>query len=385
MVDLREAVQALQRIDWDFPRSGTSARSIHTTHWFPGNFIPQIPAALIQILSEPGEIVFDPFAGSGTTGIEAWRLGRRSIMSDRLSPCLLIMRGKIELARGVPSNELAEILDRTTWEHECRSELIGRNGEGGSELLHEWFSASTLAQLRYLWQLVERSSLAARPALTLLFSDVLFASASSGNSLTATGGRRRHHWGWVADNVLPKERLDHKVIDGFRDRLVFLRTIDQIPEGPAPLLLRQDARQSSLRAGCVDLVVTSPPYVGVIDYAHANRLLYIWMNWPLREERNTEIGARSKRFRRTSVQEYLADMAACWAQIAHVLRPGGFCAIVIGESRKFPGAVAATTGSLEDHLRLVWGPAHRIPSRRRVSDRSASEATEQVLVYQKPW
>lgn len=50
-----------------------------------GNFIPQIPNQLIQRFTKKEEIVLDPFVGSGTTLIEARRLGRNSIGID-ISP-----------------------------------------------------------------------------------------------------------------------------------------------------------------------------------------------------------------------------------------------------------------------------------------------------------
>src|SRR3546814_9534370 len=68
---VNEDVARLNRLNWDFPQAGTAQGSIHKFHWFPGNFIPQIPAALIEILSAPGDPVLDPFGGSGTTSIEA--------------------------------------------------------------------------------------------------------------------------------------------------------------------------------------------------------------------------------------------------------------------------------------------------------------------------
>jgi DNA modification methylase len=55
----------------DRDRSGLDER-MHTT---------QKPVALMEALiadfTEPGELVLDPFAGSGTTGVAALRLGRR--------------------------------------------------------------------------------------------------------------------------------------------------------------------------------------------------------------------------------------------------------------------------------------------------------------------
>ena len=384
MADLAGIVARLERIDWDFPGTGTSSRSVHTSHWFPGNFISQIPAALIQILSQPGDLVVDPFGGSGTTGIEAWRLGRRASISDRLSSCVLIMQGKVAVAKGaISTSDLNRLLNLLAWEHECRSDLPGHNGEGSSPTLEQWFSSSTLSQLRHLWRLIECEKGDLRAALTLIFSDLLFACASSAGARTASGGLRRHHWGWVADNVRPKTLVDHAAVAGFRDRLLAVSNLEVFGEGE-PAIGQHDARSLPNDAASVDLVVTSPPYVGVIDYTHANRLLYDWMGWSMAEERADEIGARYKRERRGLIDQYLAEMAACWEEVGRVLKPGGFCAVVIGESRKFPGAVDSTMDQLGRTLDLVWGPISRNPTRRRVSDREATPTTERLLVFRKP-
>ena len=53
--------------------SGAHAGNYH------GNFVPQIPRQLIQRYTQRGEIVLDPFLGSGTTLIEARRLERKVI------------------------------------------------------------------------------------------------------------------------------------------------------------------------------------------------------------------------------------------------------------------------------------------------------------------
>ncbi|MEM2025311.1 MAG: DNA methyltransferase [Desulfurococcaceae archaeon] len=64
---------------WSFPRRGSWA-----THRgdYRGNWAPQIPRALIEKYSRPGEVVLDPMVGSGTTCVEARLLGRNCIGVD---------------------------------------------------------------------------------------------------------------------------------------------------------------------------------------------------------------------------------------------------------------------------------------------------------------
>lgn len=389
MLALDSVIQSLNRVNWDFPRSGTDSGSVHGIHWFPGNFISQIPAFLIQILSTPGQTVLDPFGGSGTTAIEALKLGRDAVSIDRVTACDFLTRRKIS-AFLHPLSSIAKdrVLKATDWSLEFTTAGNGRSGEGSDTRLNEWYSPRTLAQLRFLWKLVESFDGSDRLILELVFSDLLFASASTGGSKTATGKLRRHHWGWVADNVRPRTLIDHEAISGFIARVTSLPnqlTLSTTSAANATAL-QEDARNLSLTDRSVDLVITSPPYVGVIDYVRANRMLYLWMGWPFDEDREAEIGARFKRQRtRQRVEaEYISAMDQCWSEFDRVLKPGGYCAIVIGESRAFPGVYARALADMGKRLDLVWGPTPRTPSRRRVADRAAQDAVEVVAVFRKP-
>ena len=52
---------------------------------YHGNFIPQIPRQMLRRFTKAGDAVLDPFVGSGTTAIEAARLGRGCVGVE-LSP-----------------------------------------------------------------------------------------------------------------------------------------------------------------------------------------------------------------------------------------------------------------------------------------------------------
>jgi len=308
-----------------------------------------------------------------------------------MSACVLIASAKLAMIAGALDRGVRhELLNRLTFDHECRSDQIGPRGEGGSLELNAWFAPDTLAQLRYIWSLIQQQgSPATLKVLSALFSDVLFDCAAPGIALTRTGGRRRHHWGWVADNVHPRALAEHDAIDRFRQRLIVLDEPElglagfANPGPSASLVSQQDARNMALADNAVDLIVTSPPYVGVIDYTRANRLLYTWMGWSIADERRDEIGARFRRRRHSAIDEYLADMRCARDEIHRVLRAGAFCAVVLGESKSFPGTAARVFGNFGELMPIVWGPIPRHPSRRRVSDQAARDPVESVCVFRK--
>ena len=377
---------SLDRVDWNFPGAGTTANTVHSGRFFPGNFIPQIPAALISVLSTPGDVVLDPFSGSGTTGVEALALGRDAICSDRISSSVRISAAKIKAFREPPSEKAKQdFISAFAWQHLCETDELGLHGEGGASELSRWIAPGTLARLRYIWKKIERCEGGLRALAELVFGDVLFAAASPGQSVTATGKQRKHHWGWIADNVLPKALVEHDPIELFLRKLLSFPTQTLRPrsEGCSALVIQQDARTLSLPASSVNLVVTSPPYIGMIDYVRANRILYLWHGWPMGDDQPAEIGARYRRFRHAAEDEYRADMQCCWSEIHRVLRTDGYLAVVIGESRKFVGTVDRTLADLSELMTPVWGPTERVPTRRRVSERGARDPSEFVSVYQK--
>lgn len=61
---------------WIIPQRDNSGA--HDGHYH-GNFVPQIPHQLLSRFTKKGDFVLDPFAGSGTTLIEAQRMERNSI------------------------------------------------------------------------------------------------------------------------------------------------------------------------------------------------------------------------------------------------------------------------------------------------------------------
>ena len=57
-------------------KKGEERAEMHSFHRYYGKLIPAIPATFIEEFSKENDLVFDPFTGSGTTGVESLRLNR---------------------------------------------------------------------------------------------------------------------------------------------------------------------------------------------------------------------------------------------------------------------------------------------------------------------
>lgn len=91
---------------------GGRARSDSHKAWYWGNFVPQIPFQLISRYTSPQDWVLDPFCGSGTTIVEARKLGRNSL--------------GIELNRAV-YEKTSEIISELDCEKESRAMIVNCN------------------------------------------------------------------------------------------------------------------------------------------------------------------------------------------------------------------------------------------------------------------
>jgi hypothetical protein len=374
----------LNKVDWDFPSAQTNLHSLHRLHWFPGNFIPQIPSFLIQILSDKGDLILDPFCGSGTTGVEAILLERTAYQSDASRSSIHITSGKHTILTLPLLKDHIETFTNHLLLDFVQKEQIAFKSSNPE--LKRWFHQETLVQLEYIWGICGTIPPIARPIFEMLFTDILFTCSGVPGALTRTGKQRRHHWGWIADNVIPKQTHPHNALAYFRDKLEHLgQLLTYVPyrDNVNHAVAQGDCRRVCLSDSSVDLIVTSPPYLGMIDYTLANRLSYMWMNWPLEPDRASEIGSRRSRFKKTVVSDYLDAMEQCFYEMARVLKIGKYCAIVIGTSRKFPDALALLNRRIPPSLKLVWGPTARTPIYRRVSERNGAAPVEYIYIYQK--
>jgi hypothetical protein len=79
--------------DWDYAQADTKTET-HCFHPYPAMMIPQVARRLIKMYAKKGDIVLDPFCGSGTVLVEAQMAGMNSYGVDINPLALLIARAK---------------------------------------------------------------------------------------------------------------------------------------------------------------------------------------------------------------------------------------------------------------------------------------------------
>lgn len=320
----------LHELDWDFP--GDRCASLFSgAHWYPARFVAQIPASLLGLLSKKDDWILDPYCGSGTTIVEAMRLGRNGYGVDVNPVAIDISRGKTQRMRAIDIDQhvstlITSILETLEYGHASKEPDTVQGGK--------WYHPETLRELCAIWHSISEL----QPSV-----GAVARTAFSGALLSVTNETR--HWGYICDNTRPLAIRRVNAIQEFRRRLENLveayRARDEwmanaeIEGFPEVVLECQDAVRAvrAIESEAIDLVVTSPPYHGVCDYIKAQRLSMEWCGYDIEMFRRQELGARSKRRRMTAYADYMCDLKRTVVEMVRVLKPGGHIAMVLGESR----------------------------------------------------
>lgn len=370
----RASIRRLSELDWDFPAQASESM-FSSLHWHPCRFPSQIPSIAIARLTDPGDVVLDPFMGSATTLVEAQRLGRRSVGID-INPisCLIaqaktlpisstavrryVNRMRLVLAAGWSELEMAE---------------TPKSVQGA-----KWYMPATLAALRKIWGIININEEPSAVIGKAAFSSVLI-----------TACRETRHWGYVCDNTSPKSTNEVDAKGMFLSSLerfagaYHARDTFRQARWPQAEVIQGDATVALARfpKDHFSCVVTSPPYFGVADYIKAQRLSMEWMSLEIEPLRRQEIGARSKRHRKDGEHYYIAELQSVFEQTYRVMKPGGIATVIFGQSPKRVDVHGRFVTALKDiGFSLELEKRRQIPHTRR---QMPSLADETVLLFRK--
>jgi hypothetical protein len=289
---------------------------------------PQLPRHFIERLTGPGERVYDPFSGRGTTALEAALLGRRVAAND-VNP-LARMLAEPRLTPPEPAAVAQRLAE------------IPLSGAADGVDLGMFYHPDTEAEIRGL-----RDWCLARAANGELDGLDTWIRMVATNRLTG------HSPGFFSVYTLPPNQAlsaakqvqinaQREQTPTYRDtHALILKKTRQLLSGLLPAqranlavaaydarFLTGDARETAtLLDGCMALTVTSPPFLDVVDYVGDN-----WLRCWFTGLDAVAIG-RGISVPRT-VEAWAETMGAVFAELHRLTRKGGFVAFEVGEVRR---------------------------------------------------
>ncbi|GAB4136923.1 MAG: DNA methylase [Planctomycetota bacterium] len=308
----------------------TSAqRAAHRLHEisYRACFKPQIPAFFIDRLTRAGELVYDPFMGRGTTPLEAALRGRIPAGNDANPLSAMLLRPRLMPPEpDLVEARLAELDLR--WEKEIREDLL------------VFYHEDTLRQITALKAWFERRE-----------SEDRFDDVDDWIRMVATNRLTGHSPGFFSVYTLPPNQATsvqaQRRINERRKQVPPARDVKKLILKKTASLLggTTAAERAGLRAlgakariccgpaectpriedGSVALVVTSPPFLDVVQYETDN-----WL-------RTWFCGIESEGVRITmarTVEAWADAMGPVFAELHRVVRRGGYVAFEVGEVRR---------------------------------------------------
>ncbi len=347
--------------EWAFAKAtrADTSYATHGYHRYPAKFIPQLAKKLILDYTTKGDIVCDPFMGSGTTLVESIILNRKAIGVDINPVALLITKAKTNFIEPtILDTESKKLLNELTnesnnWPKKEAPQSNGTVALPKNERIDYWFPEKQKIALGTILDKINKiEDTDIKTFFLCAFSNIL----------------KNCSW-WLMKSIKPTRDKNKNFGNPYKIfakqvRLMLKKNKDfyeLVSENHGrdfrPIIEMQDARQLPAESGSVSLVVTSPPYVTSYEYADLHQLTAFWLEYitNLQSFRKEFIGSIQKddgdlpiksqlakqicselrkkdRREAVGVERYFFEMQECFEEMDRILKPSGKACIVIGDT-----------------------------------------------------
>lgn len=273
VIAIKTQQSILERINGNNVNRQSTRYSVHGLHEYKGKFNPQIAKAILNIFSaKPGQVVIDPFCGSGTSLVECAHLGIDAVGTD-INPLAAFIANAKLLSLHIPAEQLLHDAASCLAEAKHSRQYPLLDDERG-EYLQSWFPADNLQSIERLRLAIEAFGGASSKVLLAIASNLLRDySLQEPNDLRI---RRRK-------SPFPDISFFQAYEEAVR---TFCTRLLDTQQALGVIKAKQRAihvdckiapDHPALQPGTFDLALTSPPYATALPYIDTQRLSLVWL------------------------------------------------------------------------------------------------------------
>ena len=310
----------------------------HSLCSYLGAFPPSLANYFIKYFTDENDLVFDPFSGRGTTILESRILNRKSFGSDLNPIALALSKAK---SYNLKPKDILKRIDELEEDYDYA--LFLPEAQAQSDEIHLIFHPRTLAELCYLRVMLLESD----NKIDRFLIGAVLGIMHGGERKDGTSGYLSISMpntfsmapDYVRRFVQTKElnRVYRNVFDNLREKVerVFKKHTSPKKES---FVLECDAKEISKSKelkkfqGKVDLLLTSPPYLGIVNYAKQN-----WIrSWFLESD---PIEISEKLDDDLNINQWVKFSKTTVTEFKKMLKPNGTAVFVIGDVAKSANSV----------------------------------------------
>ncbi|MDD5449415.1 MAG: DNA methyltransferase [Candidatus Omnitrophica bacterium] len=308
-------------------------KHVHRLHPYMGKFIPQLVEIFLRKF-EP-KLVYDPFCGSGTTLVEANTLGIDSIGTDISAFNVLLSRVKtFKYDPKILDKDLLDIVKKVSdyMKKASKETKIPKRLTTTNEYLNTWFAEQARKELLCYLSLIPNYrcrgllkiilSRSARSARLVTHYDLDFPKKPQRGAYYCYKHRRNCHPVQHAYGFLERYTID---------TLNRVKEFANIKTNAEVKVIHGDSRKVDLPEN-IDMIFTSPPYIGLIDYHDQHRYAYELLELENNEIR--EIGAAKNGQSDEAKIKYITGINEVLLHTREFMTRDGLAIIVVNDKYK---------------------------------------------------
>ena len=365
-------------------REKERTKHVHRLHPYLGKFVPQLVEVFLRKYFKPGQTILDPFCGSGTTLVQANELGINSIGYDISAFNVMLSRAKVrkyDLER--VGTEIHDILEKTKNRTQANVQLSLSEKPfielgvpiTNNEYLQKWFAPKALAELLIYRNLIQESDYLYKDLLKV----ILCRSARSARLTThfdldfPKSPQTEPYWCYKHSRTCHPTTEAFKFIHRYSlDTLSRIQEFAQLRTNSKTEVRHSDSLLASFPL--INGVITSPPYVGLIDYHEQHAYAYQLLG--LKDRRCSEVGPAANGTSIKSKKQYQQQIAKVFRKSIDSMTKGGILVVVAHDSANLYPEIANLSGAEEVAV------LNRHVNRR--TGRRSSEFYESIFIWRKP-